>query len=85
MIFIGGMLAGVVGLMLVLPLLGVVMVIGETLGTLVTNPRLRARHRYARALRTRQASVDLDIARERRGAPTPNAALSATSSAPPEA
>lgn len=35
-------------------------------------PRLRARHRYARALRTRQASVDLDIARERRGAPTPN-------------
>ncbi len=58
--------------MLVLPLLGVVMVIGETLGTLVTNPRLRARHRYARALRTRQASVDLDIARERRGAPTPN-------------
>ncbi|SFC70856.1 AI-2E family transporter [Massilia yuzhufengensis] len=75
MIFIGGALAGVVGLMLVLPLLGVVMVIGETLGRLVTNPRLRARHRYARALRTRQASVDLDIARERRGAPTPNAGL----------
>ncbi len=75
MIFAGGALAGVVGLMLVLPLLGVVMVIGETLGRLVTNPRLRARHRYARALRTRQASVDLDIARERRGAPTPNAGL----------
>ncbi|CAN7159631.1 AI-2E family transporter [Massilia sp. LjRoot122] len=75
MIFIGGALAGVVGLMLVLPLLGVVMVVGETLGRLVTNPRLRARHRYARALRTRQASVDLDIARERRGAPTPNAGL----------
>ncbi|MEH6437724.1 AI-2E family transporter [Massilia sp. DD77] len=73
MIFVGGALAGVAGLMLVLPLLGVVMVIGETLGRLVTNPRLRARHRYARALRTRQASVDLDIARERRGAPTPNA------------
>ena len=73
MIFVGGALAGVVGLMLVLPLLGVVMVIGETLGRLVTNPRLRARHRYARALRTRQASMDLDIARERRGAPTPNA------------
>lgn len=73
MIFIGGMLAGVVGLMLVLPIMGVVMVIGETLGALVTSPRLRARHRYAKALRTRQASVDLDIARERRGAPTPNA------------
>jgi predicted PurR-regulated permease PerM len=63
MIFVGGALAGVVGLMLVLPLLGVVMVVGETLGRLVTNPRLRARHRYALALRTRQASVDLDIAR----------------------
>jgi predicted PurR-regulated permease PerM len=75
MIFIGGALAGVAGLMLVLPLLGVVMVVGETLGRLVTNPRLRARHRYARALRTRQASIDLDIARERRGAPTPNAGL----------
>ena len=73
MIFVGGALAGVAGLMLVLPLLGVVMVIGVTLGRLVTNPRLRARHRYARALRTRQASVDLDIARERRGAPTPSA------------
>lgn len=59
MIFIGGALAGVVGLMLVLPLLGVVMVIGETLGRLVTNPRLRARHRYALALRARQASADL--------------------------
>ena len=77
MIFVGGMLAGVVGLMLVLPLLGVVMVIGETLGVLVTHPRLRARHRYAKALRTRQASMDLDIARERRGAPTPNANLKA--------
>ena len=61
-----GALAGVVGLMLVLPLLGVVMVVGETLGRLVTNPRLRARHRYARALRTRQASMDLDVAQERR-------------------
>jgi predicted PurR-regulated permease PerM len=59
MIFIGGSVAGVAGLMLVLPLLGVVMVIGETLGLLITDPRLRARHRNAIALRTRQASVDL--------------------------
>ncbi|HWJ96015.1 MAG TPA: AI-2E family transporter, partial [Telluria sp.] len=59
MIFIGGALAGVPGLMLVLPLLGVVMVIGETLARLVTNPRLRARHRYALKLRRKQASVDL--------------------------
>jgi len=61
MIFVGGALSGVAGLMLVLPLLGVVMVIGETLGKLVTNPRLRARHRYARALRNRQASLDLHV------------------------
>jgi predicted PurR-regulated permease PerM len=61
MIFIGGALSGVAGLMLVLPLLGVVMVIGETLGQLMTNPRLRARHRYARALREKQASRDLKI------------------------
>jgi predicted PurR-regulated permease PerM len=53
MIFIGGALSGVAGLMLVLPLLGVVMVIGETLGLLMTNPRLRARHRNAMALRAR--------------------------------
>jgi predicted PurR-regulated permease PerM len=61
MIFIGGALSGVAGLMLVLPLLGVVMVIGETLGRLMTNPRLRARHRYARQLREKQASGDLKL------------------------
>jgi predicted PurR-regulated permease PerM len=59
MIFVGGSVAGVAGLMLVLPLLGVVMVVGETLGRLITNPRLRARHRNARALREKQASADL--------------------------
>jgi predicted PurR-regulated permease PerM len=61
MIFIGGSLAGVAGLMLVLPLLGVVMVVGETLGRLITNPRLRARHRNAKALREKQASADLVV------------------------
>ncbi len=59
MIFIGGSVAGVPGLMLVLPLLGVVMVVGETLGRVITNPRLRARHRNAMALRVKQASIDL--------------------------
>jgi predicted PurR-regulated permease PerM len=59
MIFIGGYVAGVAGLMLVLPLLGVVMVVGETLGRLITDARLRARHRNAIHLRTRQASYDL--------------------------
>ncbi|MES2321352.1 MAG: AI-2E family transporter [Pseudomonadota bacterium] len=61
MIFVGGSLAGVAGLMLVLPLLGVVMVTGTTLGRLITNPRLRARHRNATALKVRQASADLSV------------------------
>ncbi|MFH1872271.1 MAG: AI-2E family transporter [Pseudomonadota bacterium] len=59
MIFVGGAVAGVPGLMLVLPVLGVVMVIGETIGLIVTDPRLMARHRQARALRREQASSDL--------------------------
>ena len=59
MIFIGGYVAGVAGLMLVLPLLGVVMVVGETLGRLVTDARLRARHRNAIHLHDKQASIDL--------------------------
>ncbi|MCK9389527.1 MAG: AI-2E family transporter [Sulfuritalea sp.] len=59
MIFVGGAVAGISGLMLVLPVLGVVMVIGETIGVIVTDPRLMARHRHARALRREQASSDL--------------------------
>jgi len=59
MIFIGGAVAGVPGLMLVLPVLGVVMVIGDTIGVIVTDSRLMARHRHARALRRAQASSDL--------------------------
>lgn len=59
MIFVGGAVAGVAGLMLVLPVLGVVMVIGETIGVIVTDPRLRARHRHAQALRRKYASSDL--------------------------
>lgn len=59
MIFVGGAEAGVAGLMLVLPLLGIAMAIGETLGQVMTDPRLRARHRQATALRATQASLDL--------------------------
>jgi len=59
MIFVGGAVAGVSGLMLVLPVLGVVMVIGETIGVIVTDPRLMARHRHARGLRRDYASSDL--------------------------
>jgi predicted PurR-regulated permease PerM len=59
MIFVGGAVAGISGLMLVLPVLGVVMVIGETTGIIVTDARLMARHRQARSLRKALASVDL--------------------------
>lgn len=59
MIFVGGAVAGVSGLMLALPLLGVVMVVGETVSKVVTDPRLMARHRHAKALRRKLASADL--------------------------
>jgi predicted PurR-regulated permease PerM len=61
MIFAGGAVAGISGLMLVLPLLGVVMVVGETIGKVVTDPRLMARHRHAKALRRKLASADLPV------------------------
>jgi predicted PurR-regulated permease PerM len=59
MIFVGGAIAGVAGLMLVLPLLGVVMVLGETCGEIVTDPRLRARHAFAKRLMQQQVTRDL--------------------------
>jgi predicted PurR-regulated permease PerM len=61
MIFVGGAVAGVPGLMLVLPVLGVIMVVGETLGMLLTDPRLRARHAHERALRQRLVTRDLKL------------------------
>ncbi|MEI7612969.1 MAG: AI-2E family transporter [Betaproteobacteria bacterium] len=61
MIFVGGAVAGVAGLMLVLPLLGVVMVLGETAGAIVTDPRLLARHVYFRQLMHRQVTRDLQV------------------------
>lgn len=59
MIFVGGAVAGIPGLMLVLPLLGVVMVVGKTIGKIVTDTRLMARYRHSQRLRDRQASLDL--------------------------
>jgi predicted PurR-regulated permease PerM len=61
MIFVGGAVAGVAGLMLVLPLLGIAMVVGETVGLIVTDPRLQARHAHAKKLRARQAAADLSL------------------------
>jgi predicted PurR-regulated permease PerM len=61
MIFIGGAVAGVPGLMLVLPVLGVVMVLGESAGQLLTDPRLHARHAHAKALERRRVTRDLRL------------------------
>ena len=60
MIFVGGAVAGVPGLMLVLPVLGVTMVLGESIGMIVTDARLRARHQHARDLRERAARCGLE-------------------------
>jgi predicted PurR-regulated permease PerM len=61
MLFIGGAVAGVSGLMLALPLLGVVMVIGGTIGRIVSDDRLMARYRHGKKLRAMRASADLVI------------------------
>lgn len=59
MLVIGGEVAGISGLMLALPLMGVVMVIGETIWKIVADQRLMARYRHAKQLRVMEAKVDL--------------------------
>jgi predicted PurR-regulated permease PerM len=60
MFFIGEAIAGVAGLILVIPILSMIMVIGETLEIIFRDTRLRARHVYARKLHKRAANQDLD-------------------------
>ena len=55
MLFLGGMVAGPTGLVLALPLFGVVSVTGETVSQIVTDRKLRARYKAARQL---AASID---------------------------
>jgi predicted PurR-regulated permease PerM len=59
MILLGGAVAGVAGLLLVMPVLGVVMVVGEIGGELLTDARVIARYRHARALRRERAQAGL--------------------------
>lgn len=59
MLFVGGAVAGVPGLALVLPLLGVAAVVGAALSEILTDRRLHARHAHARRLRATQAAADL--------------------------
>lgn len=59
MILLGGAVAGVAGLLLVMPVLGVVMVAGQIVGELATDQRILARHRHARLIRQARARADL--------------------------
>ncbi|HEY8085429.1 MAG TPA: AI-2E family transporter [Methylophilaceae bacterium] len=59
MLFIGGTIAGISGLMLALPMLGIIMLLGETLEIIFTDQRLRARHLFALKLRKQSAESDL--------------------------
>ncbi len=59
MILLGGAVAGIAGLLLVLPVLGVVMVAGQIIGELASDPRISARHRHAQQLRRVRAQLDL--------------------------
>jgi predicted PurR-regulated permease PerM len=59
MILLGGAVAGISGLLLVMPVLGVVMVAGQIIGELITDERILARHRHARQLRLKRAQAGL--------------------------
>jgi len=59
MIFAGGVIAGVPGLLLALPVLGICMVLGDVFGQVWFDQRLRARHRYRKKLEQMEAQEDL--------------------------
>ena len=61
MIFAGGMLGGVYGLLLALPLLGIFTVLGQMFGEIWFDPRLRARHAARNLLEKRLATKDLEL------------------------
>lgn len=50
MLFLGATVAGATGLVLALPVFGVVAVIGETVAQIVSDERLMARYRVAKQL-----------------------------------
>ena len=61
MVFIGGAVAGIPGLILALPLAGVVSAIVGTVAGIVRDPRLRARHAHAKALLHKRVTADLTL------------------------
>jgi predicted PurR-regulated permease PerM len=61
MIFIGGSIAGVAGLFLVLPVLGLCLVAGEVFEQVWFDEHLRARHARARALRRKSVTDSIRL------------------------
>ena len=61
MVFIGGAVAGVAGLVLALPLAGVVSAVVGTIGDVVRDPRLRARNAHAKALQKKRVTADFQF------------------------
>jgi hypothetical protein len=61
MLFIGGTVAGVPGLVLALPMAGVVSTVVGTVGAIIDDPRLHARHRFAKLLEAKRINVDLRL------------------------
>ncbi len=59
MFLIGGAVAGISGLFLVMPVFAVVMVVGRIIGELLSDDRIKARHRHALILKRRRAQIDL--------------------------
>lgn len=59
LIFIGGAVAGIPGLVLAPPLAGIIMVVAGTVGGIINDPRLRARNAFARKLRLQRIAADL--------------------------
>jgi predicted PurR-regulated permease PerM len=59
LLFIGGAVAGVLGLIIVLPLAGVLMVIVDSVARVLLDRRLMARYAFARRLRSMRANADL--------------------------
>ena len=60
-IFVAGAMGGVSGMILAMPVLGIMLVLGDMIGTVAMDDRLRARHRHARALRKHLARDGLSF------------------------
>jgi len=61
MLFIGGTVAGVPGLVLALPMAGVVSTVVGTIGAIIDDPRLHARHRFSKSLEAKRINADLQL------------------------